>query len=428
MKLLNQSLKYLSISILGIVTIWAVLFYMNMLNEIKSSIDEGLENYKRLIIRNAQLDSTILTKTYFDESFFTIQKIDREKALGIKDRFIDSEIYMQDADDKEPEPEPVRMLLTAFESNGHYYELKVANSMVEEDDLIDELFWDVVWLYIVLIAGIVLVNNIVLRKLWEPFYDFLNQLKNFRLGSTQLLPKTNSQTKEFSDLEQAVNTLLAHSIATFEQQKEFIGNASHELQTPLAVVTNKLELLLESEDLKEVHAEKIAEVFQIIERLVRLNRSLLLLSKIDNKQFFDNQQVSMNEIVQQFKNELEEIALFKGLTITVTETEKLEVNLDPTLANIIVVNLLKNAIFHNTKKGVVAISLTKDSLQISNTGSSEPLDQAKLFNRFHKSETQGNGTGLGLSIVKAITDLYGYTISYHFDNGSHTFEVKFNSL
>ncbi|MBR9778046.1 MAG: HAMP domain-containing histidine kinase [Cytophagales bacterium] len=428
MKLLNQSLKYLSISILGIVTVWSVVFYMNMLNEIKSSIDEGLENYKRLIIQNAQVDATILTKTYFDESFFTLRKIAAEEALKMRDSYIDTEIYMQDADDQAPEPEPVRMLTTAFEYNGQYYELKVANSMVEEDDLINELFWDVVWLYILLIAGIMVVNNIVLKKLWKPFYDFLKELKNYRLGSTQKLPETNTQTREFLDLQQAVNTLLQHSLAAFEQQKEFIGNASHELQTPLAMVTNKLELLLESSDLKQAEAEKIAAIFQIIERLVRLNQSLLLLSKIDNKQFFDNQQVSINEVVQQNRLELEELASFKPLNITVTELEVLKVTIDPTLADILVANLLKNALFHNIKNGRVNISLSKDSLRLCNTGVSQPLESEKLFSRFHKTDSRSSGTGLGLSIVKAIADLYGFTIAYHFEKGEHVFEVKFSSL
>lgn len=111
MKLLNQSIKYLSASILAIVTVWAMVFYFKMLNEIKSSIDEGLENYKRLIIQNAQKDSTILTKNYFDESFFAIRQINKKQALSTKDKYLDTELNMQDTDDEAPEPEPVRMLL-----------------------------------------------------------------------------------------------------------------------------------------------------------------------------------------------------------------------------------------------------------------------------------------------------------------------------
>ncbi|MDO6517711.1 sensor histidine kinase [Zobellia uliginosa] len=428
MKLLNQSLKYLSISILAIVTVWSVVFYISMLNEIKSSIDEGLENYKRIIIEKAQTDSTILTKRGFDESFFTLQKIDKARALSAKDQYIDTIIYMQDADDKEPEPEPVRMLTTSFEVKGQYYELKVANSMVEEDDLIDELFWDVVWLYIILIASITLINNVVLKKLWKPFYDFLHQLKTYRLGSTEKLPATSTKTKEFKDLEYAVNTLLQHSISAFEQQKEFIGNASHELQTPLAMVINKLELLLEKEDLKEAHALKIAEIFQIVERSVRLNKSLLLLSKIDNKQFFDNQPIHINPIVNQTLGDLEEISSYKKLKTAVFETDELQVHLDPTLAQIIVSNLLKNAILHNYGNGTVEVHISKDTLTVRNTGKDQTLDRGKVFSRFHKTDSKTSGSGLGLAIVKAIADLYGFPVKYSFDKGVHSFSIHFSTM
>ncbi|HMS50817.1 MAG TPA: hypothetical protein PKD56_00705 [Chitinophagales bacterium] len=155
-----------------------------MLNEIKDSIDEGLENYKRLIIQNASQDSTILEQHAFDENFFSIQKRSKKQAFSIRDRYIDTLLYMQDDDDKETEAEPVRMLITAFELKGQYYELKVANSMVEEDDLIESLLHDTIWLYVSLIIGIILINNFVLKKLWKPFYALLNQLKNLPICKT----------------------------------------------------------------------------------------------------------------------------------------------------------------------------------------------------------------------------------------------------
>lgn len=425
MKLLNQSLKYLSLSILAIVTIWAVIFYFNMLHEIKSSIDEGLENSKRLIIQNAEIDASVLEKTQFDESFFTIRKINKQEAFAIKDSYVDTILYMQDNDDQAPEAEPVRMLTTAFEVHGNYYELKVANSMVEEDDLIKELLFDVIWLYAILIFGIVFINNLVLKKLWKPFYDFLNQLRNYRLGNTNQLPEVQTETKEFTDLNTAVNTLLQHSIATFENQKEFIGNASHELQTPLAIVTNKIELLLENEDLKEEQAQNIVEIYQIIQRLIRVNKSLLLLSKIDNKQFFDNQKLSVNTIVYQSVSELEEFISFKNIDLKVIETTEQFLQIDATLVTIIIGNLIKNAIFHNVENGKIEIEIANNKLIVSNTGKLEKLDKSELFTRFQKSNSDASGTGLGLAIVKAITELYAYTILYSFKNEMHSFEINF---
>lgn len=426
MKLLNQSLKHLSIYIFVVVSAWAVLFYINMLNEIKSSTDESLENYKRIIIQNTQMDVSILNKSNFDASLFTIRKIDKQQALATKDLYTDTVIFMQDADDKKPEPEPVRMLTTCFETKGNYYELKIANSIVEEDDLIDELLWDVVWLYVILITSIILVNNIVLKKLWKPFYDFLHQVKGYHLGATQKLPEVSSKTKEFQDLQKAVNTLLQQSNLVFQQQKEFIGNASHELQTPLAIVISKLELLLENDNLQNDNVEKIAEIFQIINRLVSLNKSLLLLSKIDNKQFFDNQNIEINKIVVEMVHELEEIASLKTIKISIVEKATLNMNIDPTLVSIIISNLLKNAIFHNIENGNIEIEISKDKLKICNTGKSEMLAN-KVFNRFQKSDSETSGTGLGLAIVKAIADLYHLPIYYDFKNQKHNFTIDFSS-
>lgn len=428
MKLLNQSIKYLSVSILTIVTVWAVVFYFNMLNEIKSSIDEGLENYKRLIIQNAQKDSTILTKNYFDESFFAIRLINKKQALSTKDKYLDTKLNMQDADDEAPEPEPVRMLITAFELDGNYYELKVANSMVEEDDLIKELLYDIVWLYISLIIGIIFINNLVLKKLWKPFYDFLNQLKKYRLGKTKKLPIIKTNTKEFTDLQNAVNSLLKHTTETYEQQKQFIGNASHELQTPLAVATNKLELLIEKGNLQSEQAENIAEVMSIIERLVRLNKSLLLITKIENKQFLDNPQILLNDIVQKNISDLEEMAIFKKVKITVNENAKLYIQMDASLANVIISNLLKNAIFHNVPNGDVFVEIAEKTIKISNTGDNEKLDENLLFSRFYKPDSKSKGTGLGLAIVKAISDLYGFKVSYFFNNTLHFFQIEFSTV
>ena len=425
MKLLNQSLKHLSLSILAIVTIWAVIFYFNMLHEIKSSIDEGLENSKRLIIKNAEIDSSILEKKQFDESFFTVRKITKQEAFAIKDSYFDTILYMQDNDDQSPEAEPVRILTTAFEISGNYYELKVANSMVEEDDLVKELLLDVIWLYVILIFGIVFINNLVLRKLWKPFYDFLNQLRNYRLGNTNQLPKVQTNTKEFTDLNTAVNTLLQHSISTFENQKDFIGNASHELQTPLAIVTNKIELLLENEDLKEEQALNIVEIYQIIQRLIRVNKSLLLLSKIDNKQFFDNQNLSVNTIVHQSISELDEFISFKNIDVEVVENTEEFLQIDAVLANVIIGNLIKNAIFHNVENGKIKIEISNSELIVSNTGKLQALEERELFTRFQKSNSEASGTGLGLAIVKAITELYDYAIAYTFKNQMHCFEIKF---
>src|SRR5690606_21114521 len=215
----------------------------------------------------------------------------------------------------------------------------------------------------------------------------------------------------FADLQNAVNVLLQRTIKTYEQQKQFIGNASHELQTPLAIVINKLELLIEKGDLQNEQAENIAEVMRIIERLVRLNKSLLLLTRIENKQFFDNETVSVNEVVRQCINDMEDIAEYKKVKISFSGKANLITQTDISLAHIVISNLLRNAVYHNHVNGYVHIEILENTLRITNSGNESPIDEHQVFSRFHKSGKNSNGTGLGLAIVKAVCELYGYKIS-----------------
>lgn len=425
MKLLNKSILHLMSWLLLIVSVWSVVFYFSMLDEIRDSVDEELENYKRQIVFKAEKDFSILQQKTFDEGFFSVNKISKEKALHFKDTYHDTEIYAQDADDEAPELEPVRILTTIFEQNGNFYELKIFNNMVEEDDLVKELLWDAVGLYIILIFSILIINNFVLQRLWKPFYKLLTDLKNYRLGISKTFPNVKTETKEFMDLQDALNTLLQYSEKSYEQQKEFIGNASHELQTPLAIAIGKLELLIEKENFTDNQAEKIAEIMAIIERLVRLNKSLLLLTKIENRQFFDNQKINVNDLAQKSIDDLQEIADFKEVSIHYSEKNELFAAADSALINIIISNLLRNAIFHNVKLGTVEVSIEANTLTVTNSGINNALDSKKIFTRFQKSEQNSSGSGLGLAIVKAIADLYDFSVSYEFKNEKHQFSVKF---
>ena len=422
MRLLNQSLIYLSVPLLLIVSIWSVIFYINMLDEISDSIDDGLDNSKLLIIQRAASDSTILQKNNFNESNYAIQEIAKASAITIRDIYTDTTLYMQDENDREP----VRMLSTAFELKGKFYRLQVISSMVEEDDLIEDLFWSVVWLYLVMLTAMLFINKIALQKLWKPFYEILQQLKTIRLDSNEKAPGIKTNIKEFKALKTAVNTLTQHSIETYTHQKQFTENAAHELQTPLAIAAGKLELLLEKDDIKDTHAADIAQVLQIIERLARLNKSLLLLTKIENKQYTANQTISINKTVHQCINDLEDFIAYKNVNISFRETAQAEVEMDMALASILISNLIKNAVFHNTPNGLITIDVTQKIFTISNTGNEKALDPEKIFNRFYKHSTEQTSTGLGLAVVKAICTLYGFGLSYHYNN-THCFEIRFKN-
>jgi signal transduction histidine kinase len=291
-----------------------------MLDEVYDSIDDGLENHKMLIIQKARENSEVVHKTGFDESNYAIREISKDVAIHMRDIYRDTMLYMQSEEDFEP----VRVLTSAFEINNRFYELKIIASMVEEDDLIEDLFFSLIWLYIILVIVILLVNNILLKRVWKPFYTILHQLKTYRLGKDQIPHQITSSVSEFRELNEAVIALLHRNLETFTNQKQFTENAAHELQTPLAIGINKLEFLLEKNDLNETQSEALGQIVQILERLTRLNKSLLLLSKIDNKQFFENEEVFVNGITKSLIESFGDLAEFKRVTINYTENGSLK--------------------------------------------------------------------------------------------------------
>jgi signal transduction histidine kinase len=412
----------MSVALLIALTAWAFIFYINMIDEVHDSIDDGLDNSKLLIIHEASLDSTVLIQQSFDEGNYAIHKITEQKALNHFDLYKDTLMYMENEDDLEP----VRLLTTVFEAKeNEFYQLKVISSMVEEDDLIEDLFYSLLWLYLILIATILIINTLVLRSMWKPFFRFLEQLSQFKLGKNEQVQPVQSKVAEFQLLNKVVTEVLESNIRSFHNQKQLIENASHELQTPLAIALSKLQLMADN---PELSAEVVTEIFQTIEtleRLTRLNKSLLLLSKIENKQFLNEEEVHFNELIREVLEDFQDQIEFKELEVVLLSESELNAQMNPELARILITNLIKNAIRHNIKKGKIEIRITNSSLQISNSGSDKALDPNKVFQRFHKESNDQSSTGLGLAIVKSIVDISGYQISYAYAVSIHQFTVKF---
>jgi len=410
MKLQNYSSMYFAVILFVIITVWAAVFYYAMLDEIYDSIDDGLDNQKELVIQKANDDTSLLRRNEFEESGYAIREIPATGVGQIKDSYIDTMMYMQN----EKSDEPVRLLKTVFLQNGKYYQLQVATSMVEEDDLVRQLFYSVLWLYLGLIATIIIFNSFLTRKIWKPFYQLLNQLRLFRLDKPTPLALPKTPIDEFRHLHETGSKLLQRNLHIYHDQKQFIENASHELQTPLAVAIGKLETLAEQETLSESSGKLLADTLEQLEQLTRFNRSLLLLTKIDNSQFPDTVTVNMNDLIQKALSNFEDLSSFKQVQTSFVENGTLILEMNEGLATILITNLIKNAILHNTPRGFAAIKVDSKSLEIKNSGSSIGLDEKKIFERFYRDENNTLSTGLGLAIVKAIANLYHFKVSYNY--------------
>lgn len=423
MKLLNYTTKYFAAILLFALSVFTVIFYFQMLDEIYDSLDDGLENQKILVINKAKKDPSILEKHNFEDGYYTIHQVNYLDIKENQDTYRDTLMYMLNEEDYEP----VRLLETAFVQDGNYYKLKVITSMVEEDDLIEDLLYSILWLYIGLIIGILLLNNWILKRLWKPFYSLLNKLKNFSIEKEQTIEFDKTKIEEFQLLNNQVEKLLQKSIDSFKAQKQFIENASHELQTPIAISINKLELLAEKEELSPKNIALLASVLENLERMTRLNQALLLLSKIDNKQFVEEENLNIAEVITQISNDFSDLAQHRNLELQLNIQEGIKKYMNRDLAIILFTNLIKNAVVHASLNSVIKIKIHDQKVSIENESETEKLDDQQLFSRFYKVNTNKNSTGLGLAIAKAIADKYSFHLNYAYQN-KHVFTVDFNKV
>ncbi len=247
----------------------------------------------------------------------------------------------------------------------------------------------------------------------------------FRLDKEALFEMDQTNIAEFSLLNESIKNLLKKSVNIYNSQKQFIENASHELQTPLAIGINKLELLTEEKNLSPEQLKKIGSIIEVFQRLSDLNKSLLLISKIENNQFIAADTVNFDQIFTRMILDFEDFAGYKNIEIKYVKEDDWEYRMNKNLAEILVMNLIKNAIIHNHQHGEITIRLSNSFFIIENTSTEPSVQKENLFQRFNKNPNNHNSTGLGLAIVKSIADVSGLTLTYDY-NGRHIFNVRQN--
>ncbi len=423
MKLLHYTLRNLLIPLLALFIGWACLFYVMIIHEIDDETDDSLENYKELIIRSVLADSTLLKDHIDILTRYYIREIPASEARMEHDEFYNSTAYI----DMEMEEEPVRGLRTWFmTAQGRFYELTIETSTLEKEDMVHTILWSMVLLYLSLIGCILLVIHLAFRSSFKPLYKLLSWLKHFQLGKDNPPLHNPSRIEEFGILTATVEESSRRSNALYKEQKQFVENAAHELQTPLAICLNKLELLGEHPDCTEAQLHEIASLHQTVGRVIRLNKSLLLLSRIDNKQFPDTRELYLNTLLRDLLESFSQLYEHKGIRLETDDRTPLVCTMNESLATTLLTNLVKNAFVHNCEEGRIWIVTRRQTLTVANTGTGTALDTNLLFNRFARQSEQNGSTGLGLAIVKSIADLYAIRITYSFESDRHVFTLTFH--
>lgn len=412
MRLLNRSLLHLSMALLVVLGLWSVAFFFVLRNAVQDSIDEGLDDQEDVITHRIKGDSTLLNVRDLGLYGFAIGPAGEKE----KKSYRDTALYVPN----EGEVEVVRLRSGTFKYNDRHYRIQNYTSTVEEDDLLEHIAIALIALYVVVLLTIMVVNNVLLQRMWRPFHAMLGHLKTFRLGTEEALPNVPTPVYEFNELKDAANSLVRNANNAFAAQRAFTENAAHELQTPLAIAINKMELLVEGEASEEERMVVLGEVIASLERLTRLNKSLLLLARIENRQFPDEQNISFGKLIAEVMDEFADLAEHREVELRTEVRGDLVLAMDPALARTLVTNLLKNGIVHNLAGGHVSVLVEQGRLTVTNTGGTTALNADRIFQRFHKETKAEGGSGLGLAIAKAVADLYALRLSYHYD-GTHHF-------
>ena len=422
MKLFYRVLIHLLAGIFVVLSAWAFVFYWGMIEEVNDEVDDSLEDYSELIIMRSLAGKDLPSNDNGSNNQYFLREVDAAYALSKESIcYRDSMVYI----DEKNESEPARILTTLFrDKDNRFYELSVYTPSIEKRDLKESIFYLLIGLFVILLVIILLINIWVFHRSMKPFYQLLEWLEHYRLGKNNEKLCIETHTTEFRKLNEAVSRYVAHSEEVFEKQKQFIGNASHELQTPLAICQNRLEMLLEDETLGEQQMSEIMKTYQTLEYLSKLNKSLLLLSKIDNHQFSEEKEVCLNEVLHRYMDDYQEVYAYRDITLTVEEEGELYWNMNETLAVVLITNLLKNAFVHNINKGNIRIVVSSSGIRFGNTASCSALDASRVFDRFYQGSKKKEGsTGLGLAIVDAVCRHSSLKIRYRFEEDMHWFEV-----
>lgn len=418
MKLLAKTnIYYILFSILAFM-IGGVIFYSIISADIFDEIDENLLNKKELI--EAQLkkkDSLPDFNNAFDSH---INVVPAEKELS--PQFIDTSFFSNE----EKEDVEYRTLVFTEKFQNNIYKFTVSKSIIESEDLVQGIVVSLLLVFFILIATLIIFNYFISKKIWVPFYRALQSIEKFDVSVNKNLELSESKIAEFRKLNATLIRMTSKLNKDFILLKEFTENASHELQTPLAIIKSKLELFIQKEGFTDDQAAVIREIYESVNRLSKLNHALLLITKIENQQFPKQENVNIAVVLKKHLKNFEELMDDKKIELSMNTDSSVRISINPLLLDLLLSNLLSNAIRHNISGGKISVVLNNSGLTIENTGPELRNDPSELFNRFRKDKQNTDSLGLGLSIVKKIAESSGMQIGYTYNNNNmHSLKLVF---
>jgi signal transduction histidine kinase len=318
-----------------------------------------------------------------------------------------------------------RVLYRVVEIENKPYLLMCRIPMMDIFDFFKVQIAQHILMIIALIISLIIIHRFTTKKTWAPFYDTLEKIEHYNITHSNVPEFTPTNIKEFSRLNRIVATLISKDLIAYRKQKEFVENASHELLTPLAILKARLDTVIQYPNLTENQIELLRSLYSIAARLIRMNKNLLLLAKIDNDYFNDLQDVNLVEVLNSSLSYFNYQS--ENVRIRVSINNPLIVKANKSLLENLVNNLIANGILHNIEReGTITITVENNTFTVSNTSYNEALNLDQAYKRFNRTTNEKKGNGLGLSIVYQICLFHKWKLEYQFNQYIHSFTVHFN--
>lgn len=406
----RTNLNYIFVSAV-IYVIVALGFYF----AVERVMDEEVD--RRLLVEKADFERYVDRVGYWESnSYFVEDKIDAREIskpcpIVFKDTLLSryDDVFV-----------PFRQISFDKEIGGQLYRVSIRKSQIESNQLLKII---TIVMLIVLCAGLSLLyvfQQATSKRLWQPFYDTLQKAKEFNVHHGNKLTLPELKVYEFNELNSALSKMTEKILSDYQSLREFTENASHEIQTPLALINTRVEGLIQDPTISANQVAWIQDIHESTLRLSKLNHALLLLAKIENGQFEEVELLNLNPVLEKYLNEMDELFSAKEIKVSFNQDGSFEVRMHPALADVLVSNLLNNAIKHNVPKGgTVSITSSEDMLNVTNTGFPLTIDPKKLFERFQKQNKSSPSLGLGLAMVKKICEISKLGLEYRYADGLH---------
>jgi signal transduction histidine kinase len=410
--------KYSRINVIATVVIFliaSIAFYFTLRLVFINQIDEDLK------IEEKEIETYVREHDQLPESIsVNDQLINYQPARGNTNRSFTTRRIIPPGDQ---DKEKFRQLVFGIKAADRWYQVTVSKSLEETENLTRSILIIAFTTILVILLVAFIINRVVLKRIWKPFYQSLDAVKEFKLGSSRPLQLSSTNIEEFQLMNTTLEKITNGAQVDYLALKTFSENASHEIQTPLSVIRSKLDLMIQDEHLTEKQSGSLQAAYNSVQRLTKLNQSLLLLARIENNQFHEKKLIHLKKKIEEKIADFHELWSAQELTVQ-TELEEVTISMNEELLEVLLNNLLSNATKHNFSGGKINITLNESYLAIANSSSVSELNSKTLYQRFAKASNGNESNGLGLSIIKQICDSSGFTINYEFSKDMHVFIIK----